>query len=165
MTNNFGGASSPNCGANACYEWAWWYNATTNGSTTVTLAFNNTPQASVVDVLALSGNSTTTPIVTANTSTASSTSTTAITANTLNAPASGDITLQLLASDNQIGTTAVAWTPVSANLYFHNATTTTNGASLQVNWASPGQQNETASASGFSGSQDWGTIAIEIGHS
>ena len=165
VTNNFGGTSSPNCSANDCYEWSWWYNATASTSTTVTLGFTNTPQASVVNVLALSGNSTTTPIVTASTSTASSTSSTTITANTLNAPASGDITLQLLASDNQIGTAAVTWTPASTNLYFHNAATATNGASLQVNWASPGQQNETASASGFSGSQDWGTIALEIGHS
>ena len=39
------------------------------------------------------------------------------------------------------------------------------GASLQVNSASPGQQNESASALGFGGNQDWGTIALEIGHS
>jgi hypothetical protein len=165
-TNNFGGASSPNCTANDCYEWAWWYNArSTSGSATVSLTFNNTPLASVVDVIALSGNSTTTPIVTANTTTASSTSTTAITANTANAPATGDITLQILASDDQIGTSAVSWTPASSNLYFHEATANGTGASLQVNSASPGQQNESASASGFGGSQDWGTIALEIGHS
>jgi hypothetical protein len=166
VTNNFGGTNSPNCSASRCYEWAWWFNAaTTNGSATVTLAFGNTPQASVVDVIALSGNSTTTPIVTASTSTASSTSSTAITANTAQAPVTGDITLQLLASDNEIGTSAVTWSPTSTNLYFHNAATNTGGASLQVNLAAnPGQQNESASASGFGGSQDWGTIALEIGH-
>ena len=165
VTNNFGGARSPNCGANPCYEWAWWYNAsTTNASATVVLTFNNTPQASVVDVVALSGNSTTTPIVTTSTTTASSTSSTTITGDTANAPASGDITLQLLASDNEIGASAVTWSPASTNLYFHNAATNTGGASLQVNSASPGQQNESASASGFGSSQDWGTIALEIGH-
>ena len=165
-TNNFGGASSPNCAANYCYEWAWWYNAgTTNGSASVTLAFTNTPQASVVDVIALSGNSTTTPIVTASTTIASSTSATTISADTANAPAAGDITLQLLASDNQMGSSAVTWSPASSNLYFHNGASTTDGASLQVNAASPGQQNESASALGFSSTQDWGTIALEIGHS
>jgi hypothetical protein len=166
VTNTFGGTTSPNCNdSNRCYEWAWWYNAaTTSASATVALTFNGTPQASVVDVVALSGNSTTTPIVSASTTTASSDSTTAITANTANAPATGDITLQILASDDEIGT-AVTWTPTTTNLYFHNATRNGKGASLQVDWASPGQQNESASASGFGGSQDWGTIALEIGHS
>jgi hypothetical protein len=165
VTNNFGGTGSPNCTANDCYEWSWWYNARSSGTATVSLTFNNTPQASVVDVVALAGNSTTTPIVAANTTTASSTSTTAITANTANAPTTGDITLQILASDDEIGTSAVTWSPASTNLYFRNATTNTGGASLQVNSASPGQQNESASALGFGGSQDWGTIALEIGHS
>ena len=165
VTNNFGGTSSPNCAANDCYEWSWWYNARSSGTATVSLNFTNTPQASVVDVVALTGNSTTTPIVTANTTTASSTSLTAISANTANAPATGDITLQILASDDEIGTSAVTWSPTSTNLYFHNATTNTGGASLQVNSASPGQQNESASALGFGGTQDWGTIALEIGHS
>ena len=165
-TNNFGGSSSPNCAANDCYEWAWWYSAhTTSSSATVTLTFTNTPQASVVDVIALSGNSTTTPIVTASTTIASSTSATTISADTANAPAAGDITLQLLATDNEIGSSAVTWSPASSNLYFHNGASTTDGASLQVNAASPGQQNESASALGFSSTQDWGTIALEIGHS
>ena len=165
-TNNFGGTSSPNCTANDCYEWAWWYNArSTSGSATVTMNFNNTPLASVVDVVALGGNSTTTPIVTASTTTASSTSSTAITANTANAPATGDITLQILASDDQIGASGVTWSPSSSNLFVRNAAANGTGASLQVNSASPGQQNESASATGFGGSQDWGTIALEIGHS
>ena len=165
-TNNFGGTGSANCTANGCYEWAWWYNArSTSGSATVTMNFNKTPLASVVDVVALGGNSTTTPIVTANTTTASSPTSTAITANTANGPATGDITLQILASDDQIGASGVTWSPSSSNLFVHNAAANGTGASLQVNSASPGQQNESASASGFGGSQDWGTIALEIGHS
>jgi hypothetical protein len=36
---------------------------------------------------------------------------------------------------------------------------------MDVNLASPGQQNETTStsASGYTGSKDWATIALEIG--
>ena len=149
-----------------CYEWVWWFNATSSSATaTVGVSLSGTPTADTADVIALSGNSTTTPIVTASTITSSSSTTATITANTANAPATGDITLQILGSDDEIGTSAVAWSPVSNNLYYHNATTNGGGASLQVNAAIPGQQNESASASGFGGSQDWGTIALEIGHS
>jgi hypothetical protein len=89
--------------------------------------------------------------------------TTTVTANLTGAPAAGDITLQILASDDSIGNSANAWSPATTNLYFNGSAN--NSAALQVNVASPGAQNESTSANGFGNSQDWGTIALEIGHS
>jgi hypothetical protein len=88
--------------------------------------------------------------------------TTTVTANLTSAPAAGDITLQILGSDDSIGGGANAWSPATTNLYFNGAAN--NSAALQVDVASPGTQNESTSANGFGGSQDWGTISVEIGH-
>ena len=79
------------------YLWAWSFNATsTTGSATVKVAFaNGTPSGSVVDVVALGGNNTSTPVLAGSTTTASgcarggcSPKTDTVTANTANAPAS-----------------------------------------------------------------------------
>jgi hypothetical protein len=85
-----------------------------------------------------------------------------VTANLTSAPAAGDITLQILGSDDSIGNSANAWNPVTTNLYFNSSGN--NSTSLQVDVASPGTQNESTSANGFGNSQDWGTISVEIGH-
>ena len=49
--------------------------------------------------------------------------------------------------------TAPTWSTLNSNLYFRTA----SAASLDVNLASPGQQNETTStsASGYTNSKDW----------
>jgi hypothetical protein len=91
-----------------------------------------------------------------------SNNTTNVTANLTSAPAAGDVTLQILGSDDSIGNSANTWSPATTNLYFNSSAN--NNTSLQVNVASPGTQNESTSANGFGGSQDWGTIAVEIGH-
>ncbi len=166
-TNTFSGGT--NCtvtNANFCYQWAWSFNATSSsGTATVGLTYvNGTPAGSVVDVVALGGNSTSTPIVSGSTTTASGCSkggcnlkTDTVTANTANAPAANNITLQILASDETMGT-APTWSPATTNLFFRSAAS----SSLDVNVAIPGVQNESTNASPFSGNDDWGTIALEV---
>jgi hypothetical protein len=167
-TNNFGGRNGNCADDNHCDQWVWWFNASNSAAgTTISVSFSGTPVGNIVDVLALSGNSTTTPVVQSNTNSGCSgggcaNNTTTVTANLTSAPAAGDITLQILGSDDSIGNSANAWSPATTNLYFNGSAS--NSAALQVDVASPGAQNESTSANGFGGSQDWGTIAIEIGH-
>ena len=131
----------------------------------MSISFSGTPAGDVADVIALGGNSTSTPI--AQSSTASgcnnnscANTTKTVTGNLASAPAAGDVTLQILGSDDPMGT-APTWSTLNSNLYFRSAT----AASMDVNLASPGQQNETTStsASGYTGNKDWATIALEIG--
>ena len=165
-TNNF--QNNNNCAdSNSCTQWAWWFTANTNATgTTISLQFSRNTNGEIADVIALSGNSTSAPIVQSNTASACNggctNNTTTVTANLTSAPAAGDITLQILGSDDSIGGGANAWSPATTNLYFNGAAN--NSAALQVDVASPGTQNESTSANGFGGSQDWGTIAVEIGH-
>jgi hypothetical protein len=167
-TNTF--SSGTNCtvtNANSCYQWAWWFNATSSSaSATVGVTYpDGAPTGSVVDVVALTGNSTSTPIVSGSTTTASgcdkggcNLKTDTVTANTANAPATNDITLQILASDETMGTAAPTWSPANTNLFYRNSA----NSSLDVNVAIPGVQNESTNASPFSGNDDWGTIALEV---
>jgi hypothetical protein len=163
--NNF--QAGNNCAdTGQCSLWVWWFTSNTTASgTTITFRFSGGTNGDTADVLALSGNSTT-PIVQFNSNSACnggcSNNTTNVTANLTSAPAAGDVTLQILGSDDSIGNSANTWSPATTNLYFNSSAN--NNTSLQVNVASPGTQNESTSANGFGGSQDWGTIAVEIGH-
>ena len=162
-TNSYSNQNNCNDSSN-CYQWTWWFNANTTSSTaTVKLTLTGSPTGAVADVIALSGNNTSTPVVQSSTASACNsnqcnTKTTTVSANLASTPASGDITLQILGSDDTIGTSPT-WSTLNSNLYSRSAAS----ASLNVNQASPAQQNETTSASGFSGSKDWGTTALEIG--
>jgi hypothetical protein len=154
-TNNFGGTSSPNCNSTRCYVDAWSFNATTSsGAATVKVAETNA-QNFVIDVMALAGNNTTTPIVQSNGTQSNQGGT--VTANLTNAPATGDVSVNILGSDNKIGN-ALTWSPASTNLFNSSA----NNASLGTYVTTPASQTNTASSSGFNGSGDWATIALEI---
>ena len=164
-TNTFGGSNSPNCyDSNYCYEWAWSFNATVSSTATVSISFTGTPTGDVADVIALGNNSTSTPIVQSSTASGCNSFFCAnysktVTGNLSNALAAGDISLQILGSDDAMGT-APTWSTLNSNLFFSSA----SPASMDVNLASPGQQNETTStsASGYAGNKDWATIALEI---
>ncbi len=166
-TNTF--SSGANCAdAKWCDQWVWWFNATTS-SGTVRVAFNGgtPPIGSAVNVIALAGNNTSTPVVSGSTTTASgcgkggtggcTNKTSTVTANTANAPATDDITMQILASDDAMGSAPI-WSPATTNLFFVSGAT----ASLDVNVAIPGVRNESTSASPFVNNDDWGTIALEL---
>ena len=100
-TNTFGGSNSPNCyDSNYCYEWAWSFNATASSTATVSISFTGTPTGDVADVIALGNNSPSTPIVQSSTASGCNSYFCAnysktVTGNLGNAPAAGDITLQI----------------------------------------------------------------------
>ena len=65
-TNNFGGTTSPNCNATNCYVYAWSFNANTTSANATVKVTQGNAQNFVVDVLALGGNDSTTPILQSN---------------------------------------------------------------------------------------------------
>jgi hypothetical protein len=157
-TNDFGGASSPNCVSNRCYVDAWWFNAnTTAGTATVKVTGTGSAQNFVIDVMAVAGNNTTTPIVQSNITESNQGGT--VSANLTNAPAAGDVSVEIIGGDNTIGG-ALTWSAGSTNLFNSSGT----NASLGTYATSPAAQTDTASSSGFGGSQDWATIALELNH-
>ena len=164
-TNDFGGTTSPNCQAARCYMYAWSFNANTTSASATIKAAESHGQHFVLDVLALAGNNTSAPIVQAigsesgcNINGCTPRGTTA-SADLTNAPATGDVSLEIIASDDTIGT-ALTWSAGSTNLF--NSSNT--NASLGTYVTSPAAQNDTASTSGFGNPQDWATIALEIAH-
>ena len=157
-TNNFGGNSSPNCTAHRCQMWAWTFKATSSASQTVSITFTGTPQYTAIDVLHLTLANTTTPIVAAATSMASNSSNSA-TANLATGATAGDLSLEIVASDRNEGSSALTWVPATGvSTAFQNGT---NTGSLGVYVTSPAVQNESTSTTGWSGN-DWGTIALEV---
>jgi hypothetical protein len=156
-TNNFGGNSSPECTSTRCYVFAWSFNAnTTSGSATVKVTGTGSSQNFVMDVMALGGNDTTTPIAQSNATQSGQGGT--VSASLTSAPAAGDASIEIVGADNTIGSTALTWSAGSTNLFNSSSTT----ASLGTYWTTPAAQTDTASSSGFGGSKDWATIALEI---
>ena len=155
ITNNFGGTSSPNCNSTRCYVDAWSFNANTSGTGSVKVT-QAQAQNLIVDVLALSGNNTTTPIAQSDNSQSGQGGT--VTANLNNAPAAGNTSLDIIGADNTIGT--VNWSAGSTSLFNSSGTS----ASLGVYVTTPAAQTNTASSSGFGSHQDWATIPLEINH-
>ena len=156
-SNNFGGTTSPNCNSNRCYVDAWSFNAnTTSGAATVGVSGTNA-QNFVVDVLALAGNNTTTPIVQSNGTESAQAGT--VSANLTSPPAAGDVSVEIIGSDDTIGT-ALTWSAGSSNLF--NSSNT--NASLGTYMTTPAAQTDTTSSSGFGNAKDWATIALEIAH-
>ena len=154
-TNNFGGTTSPNCSSTRCYVYAWWFNAnSTSGSATVKVS-GTSAQNFVIDVMALGGNDTTTPIVQSNATLSNQGGT--VSANLTTAPAAGDASVEIIGADNTIGS-ALTWSAGSTNLFNSSG----SNASLGTYWTTPATQTDTASSSGFGGSRDWATITLEI---
>ena len=136
---------------------AWSFNAnTTSGAATVGVSGTNA-QNFVVDVLALAGNNTTTPIVQSNGTESAQAGT--VSANLTSPPAAGDVSVEIIGSDDTIGT-ALTWSAGSSNLF--NSSNT--NASLGTYMTTPAAQTDTTSSSGFGNAKDWATIALEIAH-
>jgi hypothetical protein len=155
-TNDFGGNSSPNCTSNRCYVDAWWFNAnTTSGTATVKVTGTGSAQNFVIDVMAVAGNDTTTPIAQSNATQSNQGGT--VSAPLTSAPAAGDVSVEIVGGDNTIGG-VLTWSAGSTNLFNSSGT----NASLGTYVTSPAAQTDTASSSGFGGSQDWATIALEV---
>jgi hypothetical protein len=137
-------------------EWAFWATAAGGaGNTTVTATFGHREVDIQLDVLALSGNNTATPIANSGTNTGTSTSPTAL----LSAvPASGDLEISLNGAagyDGGVGTTPTGWTQEEANQNSGNAY---GVASYYTN-----SNGSTSQAFAFTNSIAWATIAIDVG--
>ena len=163
-TNTFSSQGNCQTSGNNCDEWAWSFTANqTNGAATVVLKGFTGNNETFADVLALgSGDS----IVSGATNTGSgcdvsacSNKTDTAAADLAQAATPGDLSLQVIGSDDDMNTTGLTWSPVTTELY--QSVNNSNGG-LGV-YESNAVTNETTSVSGFSGSDDdWGTIALEI---
>jgi hypothetical protein len=166
-SNDFNGSNSPNCNdSSRCEEAAWYFTAnTTSASATVKVNLSGTSVTwTVVDVLALAGNNTTTPIRQSNTASGCDASEctpdgTTATAALTSAPAAGDVALEIIASDDNMGTLTWSDTTGLSNPFLVN---TSSGASLGVYETSPAVQSETTSTANITNSNDWATITLEI---
>ncbi|HTU38512.1 MAG TPA: hypothetical protein VMF35_10990, partial [Acidimicrobiales bacterium] len=165
QSGGFGG----NCqDSSHCQLWTWWFNAKSNASgVSVSVSFNHSADFASIDVLKVSGNDTTTPVITASTSTAAGCSsffcgndTSTATANLAHSPQSGDMAVEIIGSDEDMNTTGLSWTPATTNV-FQQANNANGGLGVYDTF-NPAQQNESTSVSGFSNSSDWMTIALEI---
>jgi hypothetical protein len=169
ITGNGANAHSVDCPTNGvrCYEWAWYFTANRT-STTVVMGNLTSNTATSFDVLQVANNNTAAPIVTANTnidsgcnSNVCSQNVTSVDANLNNAPAAGDVSLEIVGSDYSISTTPyLTWNAGSSLLYGNSNT----AASLAVYDTNPATQNDSASTTAWSGtrSRAWGSIAIEL---
>jgi hypothetical protein len=144
------------------YQWAYYLTtgaSATGTSSTLTVNFTRnlgSGQVTILDLIRLGGNNTSTPVVTANIGKATGTSTTA-TANLSGAPAAADGKLVFLSSNGNLGGTAPTATPAMTNAFYSHQTAGSTGIYTLV----PAQQNGSFAIS----SQAWGTIALEINHS
>jgi hypothetical protein len=143
--------------------YAWSFNAnTTSASATVKIAQTSGIDF-VLDVLALAGNDTSAPIVQSNGSESGcnkggcNPKGTTASASLTNATATGDVSVEIIGSDDTIGG-ALTWSAGSTNLFNSSGA----NASLGTYLTSPAAQTDTASTSGFGTPQDWATIALEI---
>jgi hypothetical protein len=137
-------------------EWAFWAKANGSGATYTATFTGRTPQDIELDVVALSGNNTTTPIAQNKTNTGTSASPTAtLTA----APAAGDMEIAFMGSSSNsggVGSTPTGWT----NIENKNSGTPAYGvASYDTN-----TNGSTSQAFSFSNSVGWAAIALDIAH-
>ena len=162
--NSFGSQANCQTSGNNCDEWAWSFTANQNNATaTVVLKGFTSNTETFADVLALgSGDS----IVSGATNTGSGCDVSACSnkidtaaADLAQSATPGDVSLQVIGSDNDMNTTGLTWSPATTELY--QSSNNSNGG-LGV-YQSNAVTNETTNVSGFSGSDDdWGTIALEI---
>jgi hypothetical protein len=143
------------------YQWAYYVTTSASAAGTGTLTVNfaqrlgNGNQIAILNLIKLQGNSTTSPIVTANTSKTTGTAATA-TANLLSAPAAADAGLVFLSSQQGLGT-APAAAPAMTNIFYSQQTDGTMGLYAGV----PAKQNESFSVGT---GRNWGTVSFEVNH-
>jgi hypothetical protein len=138
------------------YQWAYYFVSPGSASGTGTITVNFAKKGTVyLDLVALAGANTTTPVLTGNVGKTNGSGTSA-TANLPSAPASGDAGLVLVGGPGNFGTTTPTTSPTMTNLLYQKATS----GSQAVFDAVPGNQNETATIS----TGTWATLALEIAH-
>ncbi|HEX6507700.1 MAG TPA: hypothetical protein VF221_08730, partial [Chloroflexota bacterium] len=129
-----------------------------SGSGTMTVTFKkslSSGQVTILDLVALGGNNTTAPIVTANLGAASGSSSTA-TANLPSAPSSLNAEIAFLSAPRDLGTTAPTATPAMTSVFYSHQ----SPGSAAVYSTVPAHQTESVNVG--SGTKNWGTLAFEI---
>ncbi len=130
-----------------------------SGTGTLTVTFKKAlgaGQVTILDLIAVGGNNTASPIVTTNERLTFGNVTTA-TAGMPSVPASNDASLVFLVADQDLGASAPAASPAMTNPFYSDQASGSAG----VYAAAPAQQSE-----GFpvGSGRNWGTIALEISH-
>ncbi len=137
-------------------EYAFWVKASGTG-TTITSTFASSVSEQELDVFALAGNNTTSPVVQSDTNTGTSTTPTAILPTT---PTGGDLEIAMFGTggqDGSLGATPTGWTNVGA-------LTGTNGGHAYGEASYYTNTNaSTSQAFSVGDSVAWGTIALDIG--
>ncbi len=130
-----------------------------NGTGSITVSFKKAlgvGQVTILDVIALGGNNTGTPIVTTNERLTFGNVASA-TANMPNAPASGDAGLVFLVGQQDLGSAPPTASPAMTNAFYSHQP----GGSAGLYMAAPSQQQE---AIPVGAGTSWGTIALEVAH-
>jgi large repetitive protein len=143
-------------GSTSYYMWAYQATGTGTASGTVVLNFTQNNVATVVDVVVLSGNNTTSPIVQSTTGSNSTGSTTASATLTTPSASDGEIVIVGAAGDPTSLSTPTGWTQFP----FQRGSTQAYGA---ASYFGPSAQSSTTFTLGTS--QKWGTVALDIRHS
>lgn len=153
-SNTFGAGSNCTTAGVFCSELVDSFTGT-GANVTVTVSANS-HRYTAVDVLALGNGNVLVPGAT-NTASGSGGTKTA-TANLLTAATVGDISLQIIATDDTMHP-PLTWAPPTNLLRTTPNTDTLGGLGV---YDAPDVQNESTSVAGFSANYDWGTIAVEI---
>jgi hypothetical protein len=143
------------------YQWAYYVTTagTASGTGTLTVTFKKnlgSGDVTILDLVQLGGNNTTTPIVTTNVGKASGTASTA-TANLPNAPAASNAEIAFLSAQQDLGASPPAATPALGNAFYSHQ----GAGSAGIYPAVPARQAESFSVGT---SKNWGTVALEINH-
>jgi hypothetical protein len=140
----------------------WAYYVTTSsaaaGTGSLTITFKKaltSGEATLIDLVALGGNSASAPIVMTNIGLNNGSSST-ITAKLPNAPNPLDAGIVFLTGPQDFGATAPLATPSMANIFYSHQPP----ASLAAYFAAPGQQTESLKVA--SPTKSWGTVSLEI---
>jgi hypothetical protein len=149
------------------HSWAW-YLTGGSGSGTIKITLSKTTSQAYLQVISVTGANTTTPISTSNEGfsvsggSAPSTTTSATATATLpSSPAAGDAEIIFWSSDSKNGTSA----PSSSSAWIGPVSGTFSAATNGSEAVYAGGGTSSTLSLGLSGSQHWGTIALEIKHS
>lgn len=139
------------------FQWAYWIttSGSASGTGTITVNFAKSGPQTYIGLVKLTGNNTTTPIVTSNEATTNGRGSTS-TANLTNTPASGDGGLVLLSGAADLGGSAPTATPAMTNLLYSHG----GSGSIAIFDAFPASKTESFSQ----GNATWGSMALEIAH-
>jgi hypothetical protein len=157
-SNNFGGTTSPNC-QQYCTLAAGYFTASGSTSATVSVASSEHNSEVTIQVLQISGDNPTTPFVIAATNAGESgTSGSTATANLSTTATAGDVSLEIVGSDQALGS-SLTWSPSTGVTEEGSGSSSSTLGTLDVYATNPAVTNESAT---IPNNDDWATLALEI---